>query len=95
MARRSRDELCDAGRFSSDPERSYSLPGRFYTDPEIFALEEEKVFFRTWQYVGPAELLQKETCIGDSTFSVALPPISDDEICAMDILAGAKEPRTK
>ncbi len=59
MARRSRDELCDAGRFSSDPERSYSLPGRFYTDPEIFALEKEKVFFRTWQYVGPAELLAK------------------------------------
>jgi choline monooxygenase len=59
MAHRSRDELCDAGRFSSDPERSHSLPGRFYTDPEIFALEKEKVFFRTWQYVGPAERLAK------------------------------------
>ncbi|MDH3473470.1 MAG: aromatic ring-hydroxylating dioxygenase subunit alpha [Rhodospirillales bacterium] len=32
------------------PERA--LDARYYTDPEIFALERERIFFRTWQYAG-------------------------------------------
>ncbi len=37
---------------TEDASRSYTLPARYYTDPEIFELEKERIFFRTWQYVG-------------------------------------------
>ena len=35
-------------------ERGDTLPGRWYTDPQIAALEEERIFGRSWQYVGLA-----------------------------------------
>lgn len=38
-----------------DPARSYTLPARLYTAPEVFAQEREAVFFRSWQYVGHVE----------------------------------------
>lgn len=31
-----------------DPARSYTLPARFYTDPEIFQAEREAIFYRGW-----------------------------------------------
>ncbi|MBK8159172.1 MAG: Rieske 2Fe-2S domain-containing protein [Rhodospirillaceae bacterium] len=31
-----------------DPARSYTLPARFYTDPDIFAAEREAIFYRGW-----------------------------------------------
>ncbi len=34
------------------PERSYTLPARFYTDPAVFEREKEAIFYRTWHYVG-------------------------------------------
>lgn len=43
-------------------ERGISLPASFYTDPHITELEIEKIFRKTWQYVGPVQKLQK---IGD------------------------------
>ncbi len=36
---------------SDDPELSYTLPSRYYTDPEIFELEKERIFQRSWAYV--------------------------------------------
>jgi len=39
------------GRFVDDPEKSWTLPGHFYYDPEIYAQELESIFYRTWQYV--------------------------------------------
>ncbi|MCP5080738.1 MAG: aromatic ring-hydroxylating dioxygenase subunit alpha [Alphaproteobacteria bacterium] len=39
-------------RFTGDPEFSFSLPATYYTDPVIFASEREKVFFRSWMFVG-------------------------------------------
>jgi phenylpropionate dioxygenase-like ring-hydroxylating dioxygenase large terminal subunit len=38
--------------FTDDPERSWSLPGPWYTEPAVFAAEQELIFARTWQYVG-------------------------------------------
>ena len=39
----------DFGRpLSDDPELSYTLPSAYYTDPEIFELEKEKIFYRSW-----------------------------------------------
>ena len=32
--------------------RNHSLPGRFYSDPAIFALDMEAIFHRQWLYVG-------------------------------------------
>jgi choline monooxygenase len=39
---------------SEDATRSYTLPASHYTDPEVFEREKEEIFFKTWQYVGPA-----------------------------------------
>ena len=38
--------------FSDDPCVSTSLPAQFYTDPAIFELERERIFFRSWLFVG-------------------------------------------
>jgi len=41
----------DFGRpLSSDPERSYTLPSSWYTDPAIFEREKERIFHRSWIY---------------------------------------------
>ncbi len=41
-----------AGLFDENPERSHTLPAAYYTDPAIFELEKEAVFYRSWQLVG-------------------------------------------
>lgn len=33
-------------------ECAETLPSRFYTDPAVLALEKERIFHRTWQFVG-------------------------------------------
>ncbi len=42
----------ERGSFSRDPYRSYTLPSRFYTDPSVHARELERIFHRSWCYVG-------------------------------------------
>jgi choline monooxygenase len=37
---------------TSDLSRARTLPARWYLDEDVLALEREKVFFRTWQWVG-------------------------------------------
>src|SRR4051794_23483301 len=32
--------------------RNHSLPGRFYNDPAIFALDMEAIFYRQWLFAG-------------------------------------------
>ena len=44
---------------SDVPEESFTLPSYMYTDPEIFELEKEKIFYKTWQYVGHKSLFSK------------------------------------
>jgi choline monooxygenase len=41
--------------FDPDIARAATIPSRLYVDPVYLALEEEKVFGRTWQLVGRAE----------------------------------------
>lgn len=36
-------------------DRGYTLPASWYSDPEIWGRERERIFARTWQYAGPAE----------------------------------------
>jgi choline monooxygenase len=42
---------------AQDLERGLSLPASWYTDPEITAQERDRIFRRSWQYVGRAEQL--------------------------------------
>ena len=36
--------------FRDDPRNSYNLPARFYTSKEIFELEKEAIFYKSWHY---------------------------------------------
>ncbi|MDH3740783.1 MAG: Rieske 2Fe-2S domain-containing protein [Hyphomicrobiales bacterium] len=36
---------------NEDPQQSYTLPSGYYTDPAIYELEKEMIFYRTWQYI--------------------------------------------
>ena len=42
--------VCDLGRFDADPEKSYTVPKSYYTDPAIYARETEAIFFKAWNY---------------------------------------------
>ena len=46
-------------RFSIDPDirKASTLPASFYSDPEVFELLKEKVFRKSWQWVGDRDLL--------------------------------------
>ena len=37
--------------FSADAETSWTLPGRYYYDPDIYRQELSAIFYRNWQYV--------------------------------------------
>src|SRR5271168_2155310 len=41
-----------AADIDADIARAWSIPARFYTDPEVFRAEQEKIFARNWQVVG-------------------------------------------
>ena len=42
--------------FRVDPDiaKAWTLPASLYTDPDVFAIEKERIFARTWQVVGHA-----------------------------------------
>jgi phenylpropionate dioxygenase-like ring-hydroxylating dioxygenase large terminal subunit len=46
--------LRDAAILSRELDKGFSLPASWYTDPEILALERERIFRHAWQYVGHA-----------------------------------------
>jgi choline monooxygenase len=46
-------------QIDSDISRAWSIPAPFYTDPEVGAQENERIFARTWQVVGHREQLAK------------------------------------
>jgi choline monooxygenase len=41
-------------------EQGATLPAHWYSDPDIHAFERERVFARHWQFVGPAEWLDRD-----------------------------------
>jgi carnitine monooxygenase subunit len=38
--------------FDPDPRKSYTLPARYYTDPAIYAWEQDAIFGHSWCYAG-------------------------------------------
>lgn len=38
--------------FTKDPAKSYTLPARFYISPEIYDLEKDAIFYKSWHYAG-------------------------------------------
>jgi choline monooxygenase len=40
------------GDFTDNAQHSYTLPSRYYVDPEIHQQELERIFERSWQYAG-------------------------------------------
>ena len=41
------------------PEESFTLPSHMYTDPQVFEAEKEKIFYKTWQYIGHTSFFEK------------------------------------
>ena len=54
-----KDTIPSAGRFHAQAECSTTLPSHWYTDPEIFALEKERIFSRSWWYAGALSMLER------------------------------------
>lgn len=48
--------------FRSDPSDSYTLPARFYHDPDIWAHEKHAVFARSWYYAGHVSQVADPGC---------------------------------
>ncbi|WP_312114124.1 aromatic ring-hydroxylating oxygenase subunit alpha [Brevibacillus reuszeri] len=46
-------------KFHSDPEQSYALTAPYYTDPQIFEIEREAIFFKNWIFACHAEKLRQ------------------------------------
>ncbi len=51
--------LPDTGRFDDDANQSFTLPGKFYFDADIYAMEQTKIFHRSWQYVCHVTSIEK------------------------------------
>ena len=46
-------------RLVEDPQKSWTLPGSFYFEPEIFGQELTDIFYRSWQYACHRSRLKK------------------------------------
>ena len=53
------DKRADDAPFDRDPERSYTIPARYYLDSEILEQEKQAVFYRNWWYAGHQSQLRE------------------------------------
>ncbi len=44
---------------NDSPEQSFTLPSYLYTDPDVYELEKERIFYRTWQFVAHSKSFRK------------------------------------
>ena len=42
-----------------EPEQSFTLPSYLYTDPAVYEIEKEQIFYKTWQYIGHKSCFKK------------------------------------
>jgi choline monooxygenase len=64
-----------AGRFTRNPETSFTLPARYYYDPDIYKREIEAIHYRSWIYAGHVSQLGEPgsyvtTKVGDQNIIV-------------------------
>ena len=38
--------------FTKDPSKSYTLPARFYINQDLYELEKNAIFYKSWHYAG-------------------------------------------
>ena len=43
-------------------EEGWTLPTSWYSDPEVYALERDRIFTKAWHYAGPAEWVSDPGC---------------------------------
>lgn len=48
--------------FDREPERSFTIPARYYLDDAIHEQEKEAIFYRNWWYAGHQSQLQEPGC---------------------------------
>ena len=48
--------------FDRDPEQSFTIPARYYTDEEFLGPEKEAIFYRNWWYAGHQSQLSEPGC---------------------------------
>jgi len=52
--------LCDYEKpLVESAQESYTLPSYVYTDPEVYEIEKEKIFYRSWQFVAHKTSFEK------------------------------------
>lgn len=44
---------------TEDPQQSFTLPSYLYTDPAVYEIEKEVIFYKSWQYVAPTSCFNK------------------------------------
>src|SRR5687767_5372554 len=54
--------VSELSRLATDLDRGLSLPASWFADPAIAELERERIFRRSWQYVGRTEQVAR---VGD------------------------------
>ncbi|HLH67379.1 MAG TPA: aromatic ring-hydroxylating dioxygenase subunit alpha [Solirubrobacteraceae bacterium] len=60
MSIRTANELgIDAEAVEEALSRNLTFPARWYSDPDIYTFEQERIFTRSWQYAGPLEKLSE------------------------------------
>ncbi len=42
-----------------EPENSFTLPSYLYTDPAVYEIEKERIFYKTWQYIAHKNYFEK------------------------------------
>ena len=52
----------DDAPFDRDPERSFTIPARYYLDADILQQEKEAIFYRNWWYAGHQSQLAEAGC---------------------------------
>ena len=52
----------DDSPFNRDPEKSFTIPARYYLDATILEQEKEAIFYRNWWYAGHQNQLNESGC---------------------------------
>lgn len=76
MLQKNDEELFGLKKFKpNDPARSYTLPAELYFNPEIYELEREKIFYKSWNFVCHTSQLAspgsyKVVTLGDQSIAI-------------------------